>query len=109
MAKAGKYWAFRDVLYAYQGQMPFTRENLARLAAKVGVSRERFYACYDLRTYHDRIRKWSQQAKDHGVTGAPTYEIQGIGLIPGFRPFDDADMPGLQQILDAALLEVMAK
>ena len=109
MAKAGKYWAYRDVLYAYQGKIPFTRENLAKLATRVGVSRERFYACYDLRTYHDRVRQWSDQAKQEGVQGAPTYKIEGIGLIPGFRPFDDPDMPGLSQILDAALLEVMAK
>ncbi len=109
MADFGKYWAYRDVLYAYQGRQPFTRENLAALATKVGVSKERFYACYDLKRHAEEVSQWNEQAKAKGVQGAPTYEIQGLGLIPGFRPFDDAEMPGVRQILDAVLLEVMAK
>ena len=109
LADLDKYWAYRDVLYAYQGKAPFTREQLASLATKVGVSKERFYACYDLKQHSDEITQWNDQAKARGVQGAPTYEIRGIGLVPGFRPFDDPDMPGVRQILDIALLEVMTK
>lgn len=109
MADFEKYWAYRDVLYAYQGKHPFTRETLAALATKVGVSKEQFFACYDLKRHADEVKRWNDQAKAKGVQGAPTYEIPGQGLIPGFRPFDDADMPGVRQILDYALLEVMAK
>jgi len=109
MADFEKYWVYRDVLYAYQGKGPFTRENLAALATKVGVSKERFYSCYDLKRHADEISRWNEEAKAIGVQGAPTYEIPGKGLIPGFRPLDDAEMPGIRQVLDYALLEVMAK
>lgn len=109
MADFEKYWAYRDVLYAYQGRRPFTRENLAALATKVGISKEQFYSCYDLKRHADEISRWNDEAKAKGVQGAPTYEIPGKGLIPGFRPFDDAEMPGIRQILDVVLLEVMAK
>ncbi len=108
-ARAGRYWAFRDVLYAQQGKKPFTRENLALWAEQVGIDRQRFYAWYDLDQCRDPVRQWNEMAKGKGVTGAPTLEIVGLGLIPGFRPFDDPDMPGVRQILDGALLEVMSK
>ena len=109
MADFDKYWEYRDVLYAYQGKKPFTRENLAALATRVGVSRERFYSCYDLKRHAEEVSQWNEMAKTKGVQGAPTFELPGRGLVPGFRPFDDETMPGLRQILDAVLLEVMAK
>lgn len=107
-ADFGKYWAYRDALYTVQGQRPFTRENLARLAEEVGISRDRFYACFDLGKHADQVTRFNEEAQAKGVEGAPTFEIAGQ-VIPGFRPFDDPEMPGLRQVIDILLLEVLTR
>lgn len=84
----GKYWQYRDVLYANQkgeNRGGFSDANLKRLAATVGMDGETLGACMDSGRYDERVKQDRLAGQASGVQGTPSFLINGQ-LIVGNQP-----------------------
>ena len=91
---AGAYWRYHDRLF--QQQPRFEREDLVTYAAELGLDRARFEQCLNDRLFASMIDEDILQGRALGVTGTPTFLINGrplVGALPveAFRSaIDDA-------------------
>jgi protein-disulfide isomerase len=81
----GKFWEFHDLLFADQAN--FTRDGFLAKAAQLEMDTERFAACYDNQEHRDEILADYQAGEALGVSGTPTFFINGRPLI-GAQPLD---------------------
>ena len=81
-----KYWEYHDYLYEHNNQLE-TRylEEYARL---LGLNTEQFNECLRTQRYKSEIEKDIQTAMLVGVTGTPTFFINGIKVI-GAQPEEE--------------------
>jgi protein-disulfide isomerase len=93
----GKYWAYHDRLFA--AQPAFQRADLIRYAVEVGLDAEAFARCLDTRTFKDAVEADLAQARALGVTGTPTFFINGRPLV-GAHPVEN-----FRAVIDEALQE----
>lgn len=100
----GKNWEYRRLLFLNQGVLPFTRDNLISFAETAGLDKSEFSSCYDQGKYSTKVRNQTLDAQQRGVTGTPTFDIEG-NLFEGLRPLvsNNPDIPGLTQIIDPLL------
>ena len=71
----GRYWEYHDLLFV--AQPAFARSDLVLYAHRLGLSREAFAACLDAGRYRAAVRKDVQQGRAAGVTGTPTFFVNG--------------------------------
>lgn len=97
----GKYWEMHDLLFQSQDQLPEKEEDLPvflkGLADKLGLSQNQFDECLDSGKYKEEVNKDLEAAKAAGVTGTPTYFINGQKIV-GAQPFS-----AFQEIIEAEL------
>ena len=94
----GAFWEFRDLLFA--AASPVTRETFIQFATDTGLDVDQFAECYDNQTPRDEIVQDFVDAQSAGVTGTPTFFINGTPLI-GAQPIER-----FQLAIDAALAQV---
>src|SRR5262245_58648006 len=94
----GRYWEYHDLLFV--AQPAFARSDLVLYAHRLGLPREGFAACLDAGRYRAAVRKDLQQGRTAGVTGTPTFFVNGVRLVgvQSFETFRDA----VQDALDDA-------
>jgi len=121
----GKFWEYHDKLWEeyntlvahYQtvGEQPETGMNdlatsLKGYASDLGLDTATFNDCLDTGKNTAEVQKDSQDARTYGVTGTPSFFINGQ-LVVGAIPFEDyqgstgAMQPGFKSIIDEALAE----
>jgi protein-disulfide isomerase len=83
---SGKYWPYHDRLF--QAQPAFEREELVRYATELGLEREAFVKCLDEHRFSAEIDADINQARALGVTGTPTFIVNGQALI-GAHPVEN--------------------
>ena len=71
----GKFWEFYDALFAHQGT--FTPQDLERFARELGLDVERFNHELRHRVYTPRVADDVSSADASGVSGTPTFFING--------------------------------
>ncbi len=81
----GHYWAYHDRLFAAQPR--FEREHLVRYAREVGLDAGAFAACLDEHRHAAAVEADARQARALGVTGTPTFLINGRVLV-GAHPIE---------------------
>ncbi len=103
-ADQGVFWEYREVVFANQGVLSFTRDNFILMAESVDLNTEEFASCFDQGKYQQRVLDLSDAARQFGVTGTPTLEIAGMRY-RGVRPYvsDDPQVIGVKAIIDNAL------
>ncbi|MBT4349203.1 DsbA family protein [bacterium] len=79
----GKFWEYRDLLFANQNE--FAISQLKRYAAEIDLSQNEFSQCLSNEEYAQEIRQDYAQGVDLGVTGTPSYVVNGQ-LMPGTIP-----------------------
>ncbi len=79
----GKFWEMHDQLFATQDVI--SPENSKALAAKLGLDTEKFNSCLDGDKYTDAINKDVQDGSAYGVSGTPTFFINGWRVV-GAQP-----------------------
>jgi protein-disulfide isomerase len=94
-AQAGKFWPYHDRLF--QEQPAFEREDLLRYAADLGMERDAFTKCLDERRFAAAVEADVAQAKALGITGTPTFLINGRQLV-GAHPIET-----FRSVIDEAL------
>jgi protein-disulfide isomerase len=72
----GGFWPMHDRLY--ESNLVLADEILVRLAIQIGVDAQRFVADLAAGNYLDRIREDMASGQQSGVTGTPTFFVNGI-------------------------------
>ena len=97
-AEHGRYWEYHDLLFV--AQPAFARSDLVLYAGRLGLPRGAFAACLDAGGYRAAVRKDVQEGRAAGVSGTPTFFVNGLRLvgIQSIETFRDA----VQDALDDA-------
>ncbi len=93
----GQFWPYHDRLFAVQGRLTFTRNNLLRIAQELHLDLADFPACLDTGRFRSQVRAETQAAIALGLRGTPGFVINGRSLV-GALPFEL-----FQAVIDEAL------
>jgi protein-disulfide isomerase len=74
-AAQGRFWDMYDVLLGHQGKLRL--DDLEEYAGEIGLDVDRFMDEMRRRAYMDRIRDDVASADESGVSGTPTFFING--------------------------------
>jgi len=80
----GRFWEYHDLLYKNQFA-GFGDENLLAYAEEAGLDVQRFENDYESARYEGAVRKSFLQGQRAGVTGTPTFVVNGQVLV-GLQP-----------------------
>jgi len=80
----GKFWEYHDILF--QNQDALDLPDLQRYATDLGLDESAFNLCLDSGKYAEEVQKDFDDGLDYGVTGAPTFFINGR-RVAGAKPF----------------------
>ena len=81
----GAWWEFHDAYLIQAQARSFTRAGAIELARDEGLDLTQFTQCIDNEEHRERILQMHQQARAEGVSGTPTFRINGQ---PGARSLD---------------------
>ena len=79
------YWSYHDLLFS--GRETFTKEGYLAYASELGLDMEAFEACLDEARYAEEVENDARYAVELGITGTPTFFINGIPLV-GAQPLE---------------------
>jgi protein-disulfide isomerase len=82
----GKFWEYHDILYAGSGKQ--TEADLVRHASELSLDAASFADCLRSKRQVSAVARGLADGKQIGVTGTPTYFINGTPLI-GARPLSE--------------------
>jgi len=80
----GKFWEMRDIIFDNQ-QTDISENALKRFAQQLGLDEEQFNECLDSEKYAQEIAADFQDGSVYGVTGTPTFFINGL-MVVGAQP-----------------------
>ena len=96
----GKFWQYHDYLFNNQNgenQGAFSKENLKKFAATLGLNTSKFNSCVDADTHATEVEADVQAGQSVGVNGTPATFVNGK-LLSGAQPYDQ-----FKQAIEAAL------
>jgi protein-disulfide isomerase len=96
----GRFWEYYDKLFEEQAGEnvgAFSKENLKRFAAELGLDSRQFAQCLDTGKYTEKVQQETAQGWQAGVRGTPTLFVNGR-LIEGM-----ADYAVLRTAIEAEL------
>ena len=99
-ADQGKFWEYHDLLFDKQNGEnvgTFTKENLSSYAKGLGLDMAKFEPCLKNDETLQRVAADTNEGRQVGVTGTPTFFINGKPLV-GAQP-----VQAFQSQIDAAL------
>jgi len=92
----GKFWEMHGAMFANQAKL--AQNDLIETAGTItGVDKNKFKACLDSGKYKDEVQKDFEAGASYGVTGTPTFFINGIPIV-GAR-----DVGSFAEIIDSEL------
>ena len=90
------YWPYHDLLFS-DGYSELNREAYLGYAEELELDLDAFSSCLDDQQFADEVESDARYAAGLGVTGTPTFFINGIPIV-GAQPFEV-----FAQIIDAEL------
>jgi protein-disulfide isomerase len=84
-AEGGRFWEYHDLLFA--GPAAPARGDLVTYAVRLDLPRDVFVACLDSGRSADAVKADVDEGRAAGVTGTPTFFINGRRLV-GAQPFE---------------------
>ncbi len=85
-----KFWEYHDKLFASQNgenQGAFSKDNLKKFAADLGLDTQSFNECLDSGKYTDFVKQESSLARQIGVQSTPSFVVNGKAIV-GAETFD---------------------
>jgi len=73
-----KFWDYHDALFADQSKL--APADLKATAARLGLDRAKFAACFDRGGHQEAIQRDAAEGRQFGVTGTPSFFIDGRPL-----------------------------
>jgi len=103
-ADQGKFWSFHDALFLDQKKLD--ADGLKKTAVQVGLDQKQFNACFTSDKHDTDIRSDLAQGNSLGVTGTPTFFINGRELVgaqppPKFNELIDEELARAKQPLNS--------
>jgi protein-disulfide isomerase len=99
-ADQGKFWEFHDALFLEQKSLD--PDSLKHTAIRVGLDPDKFNACLSSDRHNTGIRQDMAEGSALGVTGTPTFFINGRELV-GAQP-----APKFDEVIDEELVRAQA-
>lgn len=99
-ADQGKFWEYHNLLFERQNgenQGAFSKDNLVGFGKDLGLDMARFESCVREDKTLARVQADTQEGKQFGVRGTPTFFVNGQPLV-GAQPIQ-----AFQKAIDAAL------
>ncbi|RMD58560.1 DsbA family protein [Candidatus Woesearchaeota archaeon] len=81
----GKFWEYHDKIFSNQQSLDIA--SLKQYAKDVGLDALKFDSCLDSGRMSEEVRADSRDGAGYGVTGTPTFFINGIKLV-GAQPYE---------------------
>jgi protein-disulfide isomerase len=75
----GKFWEMHGAMFNNQAKL--AKDDLVATAAGLGMDKDKFKSCLDAGTHKDEVQKDFQDGQKYGVTGTPTFFINGIMMV----------------------------
>ena len=97
----GKFWEMHDIIFANFSQTGYSVKELTRMAELIELDADTFDTCLNSEKYVDAIYEDANIGREAGVTGTPSFTINGIMAIEGNR-----DFAGIQLAIEAELAKV---
>jgi len=94
----GKFWEMHDIIFANFSQAGYSVKQLNAMAETIGLDSELFNTCLDSEKYVDTIYEDASLGRDAGITGTPSFTLNGVLAVEGNR-----DFAGMQLAIEAAL------
>lgn len=94
-AEQGKFWEYHDRLFQNQGALDLPA--LEASAKALGLNEAAFASCLEGGKYAQAVQKDFADGRSYGVTGSPTFFINGRKLV-GAQPY-----PTFQKLIDDSL------
>ncbi len=91
----GKFWEMHGAMFANQGKLAVP--DLIETAGGIGIDKEKFKTCVETSKYQQEVQKDFQEGSRYGVSGTPTFFINGIKMV-GAKGVDS-----FAEIIDAEL------
>ena len=99
-ADQGRFWDYHDKLFTSftgQNQGTFSKANLKRFAAELGLNIEAFNACLDTDKYEKQVRDEMAEGNQRGVKAIPTFfvnevKIEGAKAFEAFKTAIEAEL-----------------
>ena len=91
----GKFWEMHRAMFANQSKL--APADLTETAGGLGLDKDKFKACLDSGRHRAGVQKDFQDGQEYGVTGTPTFFINGIPMV-GARGVD-----AFSEIIEAEL------
>jgi predicted DsbA family dithiol-disulfide isomerase len=82
----GKFWEYHDGIFARRGKLE--EGSFAEIGSALGLDAEALSSCIEERRYKDFVEADFTAGKEAGVTGTPSFFLNGISL-KGARDADD--------------------
>jgi len=82
----GKFWEYHDGIFALQGRL--ADGSLTEIASSIGLDEDAFSLCIEERRYKDFVETDFKAGQEAGVTGTPSFFLNGIKL-KGARDADE--------------------
>ncbi len=81
--RQGAFWPFHDGIFNNQGSLG--RSKLLSIAAELNLDSDAFTECLDKDTILDEVREQVSQGRNAGLSGTPTFFVNGK-LLPSSHP-----------------------
>jgi protein-disulfide isomerase len=92
----GKFWEMHNAMFANQSKL--AQNDLVETAGGIaGIDKDKFKSCLEGGKYKDEVQKDADAGQKYGVTGTPTFFINGIPMV-GAR-----DVNSFADIIDSEL------
>ncbi|MCC6904344.1 MAG: DsbA family protein [Anaerolineae bacterium] len=92
----GKYWEMHDTIFANQ-IVGIGKDALIGFAGDLDLDVDAFTECIESGKYTEEVQKDMTEAQSYGVTGTPSFFINGVRLV-GAQPLET-----FQAVIDAEL------
>jgi len=83
----GKYWDYHYLLFERQNEWSSNETLFYSYAEELGLNVEQFKECLDSEKYRAEVEKDAQDAQSYGVSGTPTFFINGE-MVVGYRDYE---------------------
>ncbi|MEM4702411.1 MAG: DsbA family protein, partial [Archaeoglobaceae archaeon] len=84
----GKFWEYHYLLFERQKDWYYNASKFYDYARELSLDLEKFKNCLDSGKYREEVEKDLEDGKRYGVTGTPTFFING-DIVLGYRSYEE--------------------
>ncbi|HKJ27651.1 MAG TPA: DsbA family protein [Anaerolineales bacterium] len=83
------FWKMHDTIFANYSSSGYTQSQLTSIAKSIDLNQAQFNDCLSSRKYADTVLQDFEIGVDLGITGTPSFTINGEVAFKGNTPYED--------------------